>query len=209
MPTVVIFTGGEPLPAGLAGEIPEGAHLIAADSGLDTALSWGLDVDLVVGDLDSVSPEGLAATAATIEQHSPDKDATDLDLALAAALRYEPDQVKVLGGQGGRFDHLLGTVLLVTSDRWAEVDLEWVSTRARVRVVRSGVTLHGATGATLTLLAVGGPATGVTTRGLRWDLADATIYPGSTRGVSNVFMTAVASVTVSGGVLLAIQPDVE
>lgn len=208
MLTVVIFNGGEPT-ASLGGEISEDAYLIAADSGLDTALSWGYDVDLVVGDLDSVSAQGLEATSATIERHSPDKDATDLDLALQAALRLEPDRVVVLGGQAGRFDHLLGTVLLLTSERWADVDLEWVSSRARVRVMRSGATLHGAVGTLLTLLAVDGPATGISTNGLRWNLSEATLLPGSTLGVSNVFEAPVATVRMTGGTLLAIQPDVE
>jgi thiamine pyrophosphokinase len=207
MRTVVILSGGEPLPSSLAGEIPDDAYLIAADSGLDTALSWGIDVDLVVGDLDSVGSQALEATAATIERHAPDKDATDLDLALQAALRLEPERVIVLGGQGGRFDHLLGAVMLLTSERWAGVDLEWVAVRARVRVIRAGVTLHGAAGSLLTLLAVGGPATGVTTTGMRWNLDEAVLHPGSTRGVSNLFTGPVATVRLEGGTLLAIQPD--
>lgn len=207
MLTVVVFSGGEPLPSSLAGEISEDAYLIAADSGLDTALSWGYDVDLVVGDLDSVSAEALAATSASVERHSPDKDATDLDLALQAALRLDPDRIVVLGGQAGRFDHLLGTVLLLTSDRWAGVDLEWVAARARVRIVRAGTTLHGARGSVLTLLAVDRPATGVTTTGLEWNLDDATLVPGSTLGVSNVFTAPVATLRIGSGVLLAIQPD--
>lgn len=208
MLTVVIFNGGEPTASSLAGEISEDAYLIAADSGLDTALSWGYDVDLVVGDLDSVSAQGLEASSATLERHSPDKDATDLDLALQAALRLEPDRVVVLGGQSGRFDHLLGTVLLLTSERWADVDLEWVASRARVRVMRGGATLHGAVGTLLTLLAVDGPATGVSTHGLRWNLSEATLLPGSTLGVSNVFESPVATIRMSGGTLVAIQPDV-
>jgi thiamine pyrophosphokinase len=207
MPTVVVLSGGEPLPSTLVGEIPEDAYLIAADSGLDTALSWGLDVDLVVGDLDSVGPDALAATTATIERHSPDKDATDLDLALEAALRLDPDRIIVLGGQGGRFDHLLGTVMLLTSERWAGVDLEWVAARARVRIVRGGVTLHGSRGSILTLLAIGGQARGVSTTGLRWNLQDAVLTPGSTWGVSNVFTAPVATLRLSSGVVLAVQPD--
>lgn len=207
MSTVVILTGGEPLPSSLAGEIPDDAYLIAADSGLDTALSWGFDVDLVVGDLDSVGPQALETTTATIERHSPDKDATDLDLALQAALRLEPERVIVLGGQGGRFDHLLGTVMLLTSERWSGVDLEWVAARARVRVVRAGVTLHGAAGSLLTLLAIDGPVAGVTTTGLRWNLDHAVLHPGSTRGVSNLFTGPVATIRLDRGTLLAIQPD--
>lgn len=205
---VVIFNGGEPISSSLAGEIDDGAYLIAADSGLDTALSWGYDVDLVVGDLDSVSAQGLEATQANVERHPPDKDATDLDLALQAAMRLEPDRIIVLGGQGGRFDHLLGTVMLLTSDRWAEADLEWVASRARVQVMRVGTTLHGAVGTLLTLLAVGGPVTGVTTTGLRWNLEDAVLEPGSTLGISNVFTSPVAAIRMTSGLLVAIQPDV-
>ena len=48
-----------------------------------------------------------------------------------------------------------------------------------------GVSLVGAPGAVLTLLALGGPASGITTTGLRWPLRAETLQPGSTRGVSN------------------------
>ncbi|CAN5815249.1 thiamine diphosphokinase [soil metagenome] len=207
MMNVVIFSGGEPLTDDLRGEIPEGAYLIAADSGLDHAFALGLDVDLVVGDLDSVTPEGLERTHAVIERHSPDTAATDLDLAIQAGHRLDPDRIIVLGGHGGRIDHFLGSVMLVTADRWHDVDIEWVTPHARIRPIRGGTTLHGTAGTTLSLLAIGEAATGVTTNGLRWELADATLEPGSTRGVSNVFMSPVATIRVESGTLIAIQPD--
>lgn len=207
MTEIVIFNGGEPLPSTLATEIAEGAYTIAADSGLDTALSWGLDVDLVVGDLDSVGADSVGATTAEVQSHSPDKDATDLELALIAAMRRQPDRILVLGGQGGRLDHLLATAQLLVSDRWAPVELEWVATRARVLVVRHGVSIHGVEGGLLTLLAVGRKAAGVTTTGLRWNLDDATLLPGSTHGVSNRFVNPVATLRLTTGTLLAIQPD--
>ena len=208
MNVVVVFSGGEePLPPWASGEIPDDAYLIAADSGLDHALSVGLDPDLVVGDLDSVSPTGLHRTTATVQRHPPDKDATDLELALLAALELDPDRLVVLGGQGGRFDHLVATIALLASPRWEAVDLEWVSSRARVRFVRAGITLHGTVGTPLTLLAHGGAATGVTTTGLRWDLRGAVLHPGHTRGVSNVFTSPVAGIRLESGLLLAIQPD--
>jgi thiamine pyrophosphokinase len=207
MTAVAIFTGGEPLPSSVSGEIPDDAYLIAADSGLDHALSLGYDVDLVVGDLDSVGQEALRLSKARVERHPPDKEFTDLDLALQAAVELDPDRVIVIGGQGGRFDHLVGTISLLTSDRWEAVDIEWVAARARVRIIHSGVTLHGTTGSILTLLAIDGPATGVTTSGLRWDLTDATLEPGSTLGVSNLFTAPVANIRLNSGTLVAIQPD--
>ncbi|MGA7270056.1 MAG: thiamine diphosphokinase [Acidimicrobiia bacterium] len=207
MKSVVVFAGGEPIPSWSEGEIPDDAYLIAADSGLDQALSLGLDVDLVVGDMDSVGEDALRITTATLERYSPDKDATDLELALQAAMERDPLQVTVLGGQGGRFDHLMGTMMLLTSERWAGVELEWVASRARVRIVRAGTTLHGAAGSTLTLLAVAGPVRQISTTGLRWNLSDETLWPGSTRGVSNVFAGPVATVRLDSGTLVAIQPD--
>lgn len=208
MTTVVVFTGGdEPLPTWAAGELPDDAYLIAADAGLDHAHRLGVDPHLLVGDLDSVTAEALDATAATVRRHPVDKDATDLELALAAAAEMDPDRIVVLGGQGGRFDHLVATVDLLASERWAATDLEWVSDRARVRFVRAGVTIHGAVGSTLTLLARGGPAEGVTTSGLRWDLNTDTLLPGHTRGVSNVFTSPVATLRLHAGLLVAIQPD--
>ncbi len=207
MNTVIVFAGGEPIPAWTLGEIPDNAYLIAADSGLDQALSLGLDVDLVVGDMDSVGDQALEVTTATLERYSPDKDATDLELALESAMKRDPLQITVLGGQAGRFDHLMGTMMLLTSKRWAGVELEWVASRARVRVIRGGTTLHGTAGSTLTLLAVEEPARNVSTSGLRWNLAGETLWPGSTRGVSNLFAGPVATITVESGTLVAIQPD--
>ena len=67
--------------------------------------------------------------------------------------------------------------------------------------------LAGAPGERLSLLAVGGPASGVTTTGLRWPLADDTLEPGSSRGVSNEFTGTEAAISLTSGVLLAIAPD--
>ena len=67
---------------------------------------------------------------------------------------------------------------------------------------------EGEPGELLTLLALHGPAEGVTTDGLAYPLRDETLEPGSSRGVSNVFDRATARVTVERGVLLAVRPGV-
>lgn len=208
-PCVVVVAGGGPLSTDAVAGLPDDAYVIAADSGLDHARGVGLEVDLVVGDMDSVSPEALAAARAdgtAIEHHPAAKDQTDLELALDRAVARRPDRVVVIGGSGGRLDHLLAEVLVLASEPYAAVPIEARLGDALVTVVRSAVTLRGVPESLLTLVPVGGPARGVTTAGLLYPLVDEDLAAGSTRGVSNELVDPVAEVRVREGVLLAIQP---
>jgi len=206
--TVVVFAGGEPM-AGVAGPLPVGEVVIAADSGLDQAQRLGYRVDLVVGDFDSVSDAALATAVSAgvaIERHPAAKDATDLELALDAALARRPRRIVVIGGHGGRVDHFLAGALALTRDASAHVEVSALIGPARLHVVRQALTVEGEPGELLTLLAVRGPVTGVTTDGLVYPLRGETLYPGSTRGVSNQLVGRSASVRLDSGVLLAVLP---
>jgi thiamine pyrophosphokinase len=205
----LVFAGGDPPgPEGLARSA--GADLvIAADSGLAHARALGVHVDLVIGDLDSVDPAALDAAVAdgtVVEQHPAAKDATDLELALDAALHRGATAVHVVGVGGGRLDHFLGNVLLLASPHYATARVDAHVGGAHVTVVHDHVDLDGAPGALCSLLPLGGPAVGVLTDGLRFPLHRETLPPGTTRGVSNEFLGTRATVSLESGVLLAVIP---
>jgi len=205
----LVVAGGDPVDPRWAAALPLDALVVAADSGLDRARDLGLAVDLVVGDLDSVDPDHLAAATAAgvrVERHPTDKDATDLDLALAAALDAGATSATVLAAGGGRLDHFLANVLLLAAPRWSPLTVTALVGEARATVIRTNATLHDAPGALVTLLALGGSATGVSTTGLRWALRGERLEPGSTRGVSNEMTGPAATVAIDAGALLAIQP---
>lgn len=207
----VVFAGGEPPPAAVvrASCARGDAFVVAADSGLDHALALGLAVDLVVGDLDSVSTDALASARAAgvpVDEHPAAKDATDLELAMLAARARGARRITVVGGGGGRHDHLIANALVLAADAFADVAVDALVGTALLTVVRSDAALCGRPGSLLSLLAVGGPALGVRTQGLRYPLADEELVPGSTRGVSNELLDSEATVTVERGVVLAVQP---
>lgn len=213
VPWAVVFAGGEPpgddLLAAQWGAVSECRLVVAADSGLHTARRLGLHVDAVVGDLDSVAPAALDAAraqGARVEAHPVDKDATDLELAIVAARDLGARRVTVVAGDGGRHDHLLANALVIASDTFADLLVDAVVGTSVCTVVRDRRTLHGAVGSLCTLLPVGGPARGVTTRGLRFALRDEDLHPGTTRGVSNELTAPDAEIAVRTGVLLAVQP---
>jgi thiamine pyrophosphokinase len=208
---VVVVGGGLPAPRLLA-HVPTGVPIVAADSGLDSALALGMRADVVVGDLDSVTPGALAiaeAAGARVARHPVDKDETDLALALHEAedLLGGRGQVVVVGGVEGRLDHLLAGVLALADTRWAALEVRAVVGDALVHVLHGPAEREldgGERGDLVSLLPAGGPANGVRTRGLRFPLVGEVLHAGTTRGVSNVVDDPPAGVALDEGALLAI-----
>ena len=126
---VLVFAGGDPISPQRIRELGSVDLIIAADSGAEAAVAAGLNVDVLVGDLDSISPatlENVHNLGTAIEAHAPDKDATDLELAILSAQDRGATAVTVVGGGGGHLDHLLGNVAVVASPRFRMVQVTWV-----------------------------------------------------------------------------------
>jgi len=235
----LVVAGGDRPPPNILSVLPPLALTIAADSGVDHARSLDLPVDVVLGDLDSASDaaiEWARGRGAEIEKHPADKDQTDLELALAKAARWIEDQDReqhgdesvdelvVIGLDGGRIDHWLANLMTLAGPYTASVTTTAYLGRCRVSVVRDHRELWGRPGELVTLLAVGGPADGVTTSGLVYPLSNERLEATSARGVSNVFDAVSArrsagrenggengglmsaTVTVTTGVVFALQP---
>jgi thiamine pyrophosphokinase len=117
--------------------------------------------------------------------------------------------VLVLGGAGGRFDHLLANVLLLASPALADLRISARLGRSTVHVLHGpGSVVHrGRPGDLVTLLPIAGAARSVTTEGLRWRLDGDDLTAGSTRGVSNEMTGHEARVSLGSGTLILIAPD--
>lgn len=203
----LIIAGGNPVKAAVTEQLGEPAFVIAADSGLDEAFRIGLTPDLVVGDMDSVSPAALERAmdrGIAIERHPVAKDATDLELAINAAAAAGYERATIIGGTGGRMAHTLANALLLLKER--SIGLEWRTSRAIITAIRSGgsQTYRKLDGPLLSVLAVGGPAE-CDSAGLRWPLQGRPLAPGSTRGISNELVAEVARVSVTGGQVLTVH----
>lgn len=204
--TVVVVTGSAALHAAAVASVPAGAIVLAADGGLDHARSAGLTPAGLIGDLDSISAEGLvwAESHATIHRHDPHKDQTDTELALAVAADLVPDRIMLLAGGGNRLDHTLAAIgSLGDPDLTSVPVLEawWGDQHFHVLHGPGKLRLATEPGATVSLVATHGPCTGVSIRGCTWELDDAELAPLAGHGVSNVANADEIDLTVSTGVL--------
>jgi thiamine pyrophosphokinase len=213
--SIAVVVGGGPIRS------PDGPFdaVIVADSGLDVALAAGLEPTLLVGDLDSVSPDGLRwATEhhVPVERHPADKDDTDTALAMRCAVSMASstghDHVSVLGADvTSRLDHLIGTMICLGDPSLARFDTVTAHFGGtHVHVVHPGhvVTLELAAGRVFSLLALQGDCAGVGVTDARWPLADARLGSASTLGISNESLGRPVAVTVAKGVLSVIVPEV-
>lgn len=205
--TTIILTGGGPGPA--PANLPQATFVIAADSGLHLAAGLDLTVDLIVGDLDSARPDLVAeaeAAGTAVARHPVAKDATDLELALEAALTQLPTRIVVVGGGGGRLDHLLGLAQLLADERWAACDVQWHTADAVVYRIDGHRALSTEAGDLISLL----PATDtavVSISGTRWELHEELLHRGSTRGMSNEATGSVVTIAVATGVVLTVHGE--
>ena len=213
---IVLADGAAPSRASLDDAWPgwdAGLELvIAADGGARHATALGLQLDRWIGDGDSIDPGDLAALAATgvrVDRVAREKDASDTELAVLAAIEAGADELTILGGLGGaRVDHALTNVALLGHAALAGRPARLYDERAaRISLVTgpAEAELSGHVKDLVTLVPVGGPAVGVTTRGLRYPLREETLEPGSSRGLSNVRTASLAAVAIRGGRLLVIE----
>jgi thiamine pyrophosphokinase len=182
--------------------------LIAADGGGNALFAAGITPDLVIGDLDSLAPEAagaFAAAGATFLRYPTEKDETDLELALLAAAARQADTIDVLGAIGGRWDQGLSNVALLALPELAGRRVRLLDVDQEAYLARGEQPIAGAVGDTISLLPLGGPARGITTRGLAYALEDAELRFERSRGVSNVIVRTPAAVLVREGMLLVVR----
>lgn len=191
--------------------------VIAADGGARHAEPLGVGIDVWVGDGDSVDPtllEALAARGIPLERSLPDKDESDTELAVLAALRRGADGVVIVGALGGtRLDHSLANIGLLALPALAGRTAVLVDAHSRVSLIQAPGPdgrpverlLAGRPGDVVSLLPVGPGVIGVTTAGLAYPLRDEPLPEGPARGLSNVRLAETAGVTVRHGLLLVVE----
>jgi len=182
------------------------ALVIAADGGARHAAPLGLPLHQVVGDFDSLSAadaDELEAAGVTIARFPTNKDATDTELALLAALDAGATEIALLCTWGGRSDHAIGTLALLAHPRCGAAAVVILDEQARTQLLRSGatLTLRGTIGRIISITPWGGDAT-VSATGVRWTLNSALLVAGSTRGISNVATATESIITAHSGAVL-------
>lgn len=184
-------------------------HIIAVDGGLRHCLALNLRPHLLIGDMDSLTPDEMDAVALSgipISRYPARKDHTDLELALHTAARTGADDIVLVGALGARWDMTLANVMVLAAPVLDGCRVRIVDGDHEIALIRGGK-IHrfdGAIGDILSLIPLGNDAHHVCTTGLEYPLNDETLFFSATRGISNVFCEETATVFLEEGLLICV-----
>ncbi len=205
---ILISNGHAEKPELLA--LREDDYLIAVDGGMRYLDILGLKPHLLIGDLDSIDPtilKTLEENQTEILRFEPQKDFTDLELALQEAIARGFTEIVIAFGLGGRLDHLLGNLGLLSYARSLSegIKLYFDDGLTQVHFVDKELTLDLKIEDTVSLIPWRGDVLVDETHNLAYPLHDETLIFGSTRGNSNLALGQKVSVSVTKGELLLVH----
>ena len=211
----VIFTGGESpdsltISKLIKTEAPQSALLIAADSGFEAAYGAGLKPDWVIGDMDSIAdPKQLESLPPErIIRAQRDKDFTDTEMAVSLAAEKGCDDFWIIGGGGGRIDHLFGIRSLFERDIFP---LRWITDSADIRCINAGtesrarVCCELEAGAVVSVFPLGDGTWEAKSEGLKWAL-NGLSWDRGFFGLSNIAVDGKFSIMAEKGRFMVVLP---
>jgi len=207
----IVFTGGEgPEPQAIRALLDDlaGALIVAADSGLALAEAAGIQPDWIVGDMDSLNNSDRLShyPKEKVICYPVDKDYTDTEIALALLWEKTSKDAWIVGGGGGRLDHIFGIRDLFERERYPR---RWITANEDIYCVDGGdeengcLRLANKQGRLVSVFPLGGGPWKAESKGLKWDLGNAHWERGLF-GLSNVAIADEIEISVKQGRFMVI-----
>ncbi|EUJ41841.1 kinase [Brochothrix campestris FSL F6-1037] len=186
-------------------------YWIGIDRGALRLLNQGIMPQTALGDFDSLSTKELVFVreqVTTVKQYPAEKDQTDAMIGVLYALAQQPDEILIFGATGGRMDHLLANLFMLTYDEYqAAIPLTtFIDKQNRFKLYQPGkyaITKEdGMTYVAFTV--VSDKVDGLTLEGFKYPLTNASYRFGSALS-SNEFIEREGVLAFSNGLILMSQ----
>lgn len=201
-PVCYIFGAGEFSPCEIT--LSDDDLVIAADGGYDHLIGMGLRADIALGDFDSVtSYEIWEDNICEKFTYPPEKDDTDMMLAIKLGLSKSYKNFAIYGGLGGRLDHTLANIqaLSFIASEGAQAVL-YHEHYALTVIKNSSFTIPKDTSGYISIFSLSDKSENVTIKGLKYQVEGVTLTNNFPLGVSNEAIGKKGIISVENGTLL-------
>jgi thiamine pyrophosphokinase len=204
----VILLGGPISPTPRLRSQVQGARVLAADSGMAHAKVLHLEPELWVGDFDSASKKLQREHAGVPRLEFPvEKDATDGELAISHALMQGADDVLLVGGFGGQFDHALAHAGFLLALAKRGIKAMMTSGTEEAQAIPGELKLDDLVAGTRISIVPLSDLVALTITGVKWPLSKRNVPLGSALTLSNVALGPVEISLRAGQALVITYPE--
>ncbi|CAM3743064.1 thiamine diphosphokinase [Mesobacillus thioparans] len=185
---------------------------VGIDRGVFYLLEAGVHPTAAFGDFDSVSEQEMASiekAVADLKKFKPEKDETDLELALNWAIGQNPESIAIFGATGGRIDHFMANVQLLVRplEEGAPALIQIIDTQNILYIKKPGnYTVEPIDEFKyISFLPVTPSVSGLSLENFKYPLNDCHIPMGSTLCISNELIRGHGTFSFSEGILLVVR----
>ncbi|MDZ5711677.1 thiamine diphosphokinase [Jeotgalibacillus haloalkalitolerans] len=208
---MINLVGGGPINEKWFETLDKSGQWVGVDRGAHYLLQKNIQFNHAFGDFDSVSPEEFMMIREKVEHihdEPPEKDMTDMEIALNWALKQD-QPVRVIGVTGGRLDHFFGNIQLLLSQQALEhpytiviedeKNLISCHFPGRFRAEKNELYPY------LSFIPFTTNVKGLTLSGVKYPLSRRHITYGMTLTLSNEIVDDFASISFEDGILMMIR----
>lgn len=204
----IIITGGDVISKDkLKAEIDSDTFVICVDKGAETALDYGIRIDLVLGDFDSISKKAYQSIEDKAIQFPAEKDYTDTELAIVEAIRRDMGQITIANAIGNRVDHVLSTFFLLY--KYNEYDIRIIGNDFEAFLIQKDCMITNKKGMTLSLVPMCETLENVFLEGFKYPLSNINVKIGDSLCISNIITDQTAYIRFMKGSALVIITNLE
>jgi thiamine pyrophosphokinase len=205
---LIAIVGGNNNSEDLISEIIKADYIIGVDRGAWWLLAHGIVPGMAIGDFDSLTKKELVSVTEKIPnvvQYDRVKDWTDMELAIAEALKLKPNKIDVFGATGGRLDHELANCFLLVKCLEKGIPATIIDVQNRLTLCNSSTDVAQLKEYRYFSVLSFVEKSVVSIQGAKFPLDHFPIVPGQTIGVSNEITGKTARVIVHKGTVVVIQ----
>jgi len=195
-PKTILFLNGDlPSVKSIRKYCKSGDYVICADGGANGITKSGIIPNIIIGDLDSITPSNLKLfkkKGVEIRMIS-EQDTTDFEKSLFYIIEHNLNNVIVFGAVSGRPDHTLNNFSIMK--RYYEIlDIKMIDKEFEIFYIKNQINFKSELGKTVSFMAMP-TVKGITTKGLKYALKNESLEFGIREGTLN--KTSAKSINIS------------
>lgn len=182
--------------------------LIAVDKGLEILTKLQIRPNYIIGDFDSVNCDVLEQyknIEIPITYLKPEKDFTDTHMAIKLANEIGSKNITIMGAIGTRIDHSLANIHVLKEALDNNVQAKLVDENNEIMLINKETSIKKNDDFKyVSIIPLTSKVTGVTLKGFKYLLENATLNIGESIGVSNEQLEDKATIEIKEGIAILI-----